>query len=56
MLVTTRLAEEWAARHGCPRVRVRSNVIRERTHRFYERLGYRAVKSQKVFDKSQAAG
>ena len=47
-----RAAEEWAARRGCPRVRVRSNVIRERTHRFYERLGYRAVKSQKVFDKS----
>ena len=51
-----RAAEDWAARHGCPRVRVCSNVIRERTHRFYERLGYRAVKSQKVFDKSQAAG
>lgn len=45
-------AEEWARRRGLARVRVRSNVIRERTHRFYERLGYRAVKSQKVFDKS----
>ncbi len=44
-------AEEWARQRGCPRVRVRSNVIRERTHRFYERLGFRAVKSQKVFDK-----
>ena len=43
--------EEWARARGCRRVRVRSNVVRERTHRFYERLGYRAVKSQKVFDK-----
>jgi GNAT superfamily N-acetyltransferase len=47
-----RAAEEWARRRKLGRVRVRSNVIRERTHRFYERLGYRAVKSQKVFDKS----
>jgi GNAT superfamily N-acetyltransferase len=47
-----RAAEEWARRRELGRVRVRSNVMRERTHRFYERLGYRAVKSQKVFDKS----
>jgi GNAT superfamily N-acetyltransferase len=47
-----RAAEEWARSRGCPRVRVRSNVIRERTHRFYERLGYRVIKSQKVFDKA----
>jgi GNAT superfamily N-acetyltransferase len=46
-----RAAEEWARERACPKVRVRSNVVRERTHRFYERLGYRAVKSQKVFDK-----
>ena len=44
-------AEEWAREKGCAHVRVRSNVVRERTHRFYERLGYRVVKSQKVFDK-----
>jgi GNAT superfamily N-acetyltransferase len=49
-------AEAWARNRGCPRVRVRSNVVRERTHRFYERLGYRAVKSQKVFDKFWTAG
>ena len=47
-----RAAEEWARGRGCPRVRVRSNVLRERTHRFYKRLGYRVGKSQKVFDKS----
>jgi len=44
-------AEEWARVKLCARIRVRSNVVRERTHRFYERLGYRVVKSQKVFDK-----
>ena len=44
-------AERWARARSCARVRVRSNVVRERTHRFYERLGYRVVKSQKVFDK-----
>lgn len=46
-----RAAEEWGKERACPKVRVRSNVVRERTHRFYERLGYRVVKSQKVFDK-----
>jgi len=44
-------AERWAAARGCTRLRVRSNVTRERTHRFYEGLGYRRVKSQQVFDK-----
>jgi len=28
---------------------VRSNVVRERTHRFYERLGFERIKSQVVF-------
>lgn len=44
-------AEEWARERGLSRIRVRSNVNRERTHAFYERLGYRTTKSQKVFDK-----
>ena len=45
-------AEQWAREHGLSRMRVRSNVIRERTHRFYERRGYVAKKSQKAFEKS----
>jgi len=45
-------AEEWAASRGLVRIRVRSNVIRERTHRFYERLGYAIRKSQKAFEKA----
>lgn len=46
-----RAAEEWARTRGLPRMRVRSNVLRERTHAFYERHGYTTTKSQKVFDK-----
>jgi len=42
-------ASEWADRHGYSTLRVRSNVIRERTHAFYERLGFSRVKNQVVF-------
>ncbi|HEX2833390.1 MAG TPA: GNAT family N-acetyltransferase [Thermoanaerobaculia bacterium] len=45
-------AEEWARARGLARMRVRSNVVRERTHTFYERLGYAVTKTQKTFDKS----
>jgi GNAT superfamily N-acetyltransferase len=44
-------AERWARDRGLSRIRVRSNLLRERTHAFYERLGYTTTKSQKVFDK-----
>jgi GNAT superfamily N-acetyltransferase len=44
-------AEGWARERGLTRIRVRSNVARERTHAFYERLGYQTTKLQKVFDK-----
>jgi hypothetical protein len=30
---------------------VRSNVVRERAHTFYERLGYGRVKAQQVYEK-----
>ena len=39
-------AERWAGEHGCRTVSVRSNVVRKDAHRFYERLGYRVVKTQ----------
>lgn len=42
-------AEDWARKHGCPSVSVRSNVIRERAHKFYERQGYEHYKTQKAF-------
>jgi GNAT superfamily N-acetyltransferase len=45
-------AEEWARRHGCGSVNLRSNVIRERAHKFYERQGYDHYKTQKAFRKT----
>jgi GNAT superfamily N-acetyltransferase len=45
-------AEAWARRHGCPSMSVRSNVIRERAHKFYERQGYEHYKTQKAFRKA----
>jgi GNAT superfamily N-acetyltransferase len=44
-------AEDWAHKHGCPSMSVRSNVIRERAHKFYERQGYEHYKTQKAFRK-----
>ena len=39
----------WAAERGLDEIRVRSNVVRERAHRFYERQGFDVIKTQKVF-------
>ena len=44
-------AEDWARKHGCRSMSVRSNVIRERAHKFYERNGYQHYKTQKSFRK-----
>jgi GNAT superfamily N-acetyltransferase len=44
--------EDWARKHGCPSMSVRSNVIRERAHKFYERQGYEHYKTQKAFRKA----
>ncbi len=45
-------AEKWARAKGCKGVSVRSNVIRERAHLFYERHGYVHFKTQKAFRKA----
>jgi GNAT superfamily N-acetyltransferase len=45
-------AEEWGRRIACDTMSVRSNLIRDRAHRFYERNGYRYVKTQKEFRKT----
>ena len=45
-------AEEWAREQACRMIGLRSNVIRERAHAFYERLGYNVIKTQKVFRKA----
>jgi GNAT superfamily N-acetyltransferase len=44
-------AEDWARKHNCKDMSVRSNVIRERAHKFYERNGYEHFKTQKSFRK-----
>jgi GNAT superfamily N-acetyltransferase len=44
--------ECWARATGCETVTVRSNVVRERAHAFYQRLGFGLVKTQDVFRKS----
>ena len=44
--------EAWAREKGLNTIGVHSNVVRERAHSFYLRLGYAVTKSQKVFRKS----
>ena len=44
-------AARWAAEQGYGKLRVRSNVVREDAHRFYEREGFRQVKTQVVLDR-----
>ena len=44
-------AERWARENGCRAIGLRSNVIRDRAHAFYERNGYQHVKTQKSFRK-----
>jgi GNAT superfamily N-acetyltransferase len=46
-------AAAWARERGLPKLRVRSNVTRERTHRFYLRLGFFENKRQVVFDRTR---
>lgn len=41
-------AETWAVRHGARQLMLRSNVVREHAHAFYERAGYARAKSQHV--------
>lgn len=43
---------EWSKLQNCRKVRVRCNVIRKESHRFYENIGFEINKEQKVFDKN----
>jgi ribosomal protein S18 acetylase RimI-like enzyme len=45
-------AERWAVAAGCRAMRVRSRVTRERAHAFYERHGFRRIKTQHAFEKA----
>ncbi len=44
-------AEQWAHEKGCKTVYLRTNVIRKEAHVFYEKLGYKVVKTQTAFRK-----
>jgi GNAT superfamily N-acetyltransferase len=44
--------EAWAIEHGYRELRVRSNVVRERAHAFYDRMGFGRVKRQQIFARS----
>ncbi len=44
-------AEVTARGWGCRSLRVRSNVLREHAHRFYERAGFRKIKTSYTFEK-----
>ena len=44
-----RHAEDWARSRGLEAVYLRSNVIRQDAHRFYEGLGYKQIKTQHAF-------
>ncbi|HEV2425837.1 MAG TPA: GNAT family N-acetyltransferase [Terriglobia bacterium] len=46
--------ERWARSASCATVTVRSNVVREEAHQFYQKMGYRVVKTQRVFSKKVA--
>jgi GNAT superfamily N-acetyltransferase len=45
------MAESWAREKGYNRIRVRTNILREETRRFYKQIGFRSKKTQEVFDK-----
>jgi GNAT superfamily N-acetyltransferase len=45
-------AEAWAVAQGCQSVMLSSNIVREETHRFYEHIGYVAIKRSIVFQKN----
>jgi N-acetylglutamate synthase-like GNAT family acetyltransferase len=41
---------QWAIQTKHSKVRVRSNVLRQQAHSFYQKMGYELNKEQKVFD------
>lgn len=45
-------AEEWARKKGCEAVTLRSNVLHKDAHIFYEKVGYRSIKTLMAFYKA----
>jgi GNAT superfamily N-acetyltransferase len=44
----------WAAERGLATVRVRSNVVRTDTHRWYQAAGFKVLKTQLAFSRSSS--
>ncbi len=44
-------AQQWADEQGCRSVLVRSNIVRQEAHKFYEKIGYSNIKTSLVFHK-----
>ena len=49
-----RAIETWATEHGAESIRVRSNVVRQESHGFYESTGYSRLKTQHAYAKRLA--
>lgn len=45
-------AETWSRELGIHKVRLRSNILRQEAHQFYEAIGYKKIKSQYTFHKT----
>lgn len=43
-------AKDWCKVKGLSKLKVRTNVVRKRTHRFYERSGFGLRKEQKIYE------
>ena len=45
------VAESWAREKECYQLRVRTNIVREKTRMFYQQVGFQLKKTQDVFNK-----
>lgn len=43
-------AKQWCGGRSCSKLRVRTNVTRKDTHRFYTNAGFTEIKEQKMFE------
>ena len=44
-------AEEWTRRKNCKKIRIRTNMKREDTRKYYRNLNFTSIKLQEVFEK-----
>lgn len=44
-------AEKWGKEKGCKKIRIRTNIKRNETRKYYSNLNYKSIKTQEVFEK-----